>query len=304
MQVEKKKQISVKKCKECNKFFDPNNINFFLNLAISKKIHEGKNEMVTGILKDTIKNQNDFEWCYCYSEEKLKAKNEASNYLQIFEDGYKNFNKIDIEKIGLDFFSNKNYFYLENGRNFSKTDFFNFLKITKNSLDYEEEFSFDFLTYDKMKDEKFLKFYKSFFNYPNFLLIDDIELLSGKSSSSDSLSLKNILTIVKERVSNNKVVFFSSGLKLKTLKETLYQNFWDGDEIVIEELISILEDSSVFETKDIVLKKGKDGISISSKKITVKTPKIVKKEIKKEKDIIDEREIAPISQSDIEDMFD
>jgi len=278
---QKKMKNDVCKCKHCGKFYNPKNINFLLNLSLSKKIKEKKSSKATSLIQNNLINSG-IDWCYCYTDEKRKLKPVAEQFLKEFELSYKNFKENNMEDFGFDFFSNKNYLYQKSGQLFSQVDFKEFLKISKNKLEYEEDYSFDFLNYEKMRENKFLSFYKSFFSYPNYLVIDEIELLNGKDTSTkDNLILRNLLGIVSERLSNDKKTFITLNGTLIDLKELLRNNFWDTEESIYNSFFQILE-SEEFEKKDINLSK-KDGIiKISTKNKKVVKKRVIKKSNKKE----------------------
>jgi len=279
---------SIKKCQKCQKFYDPHNVNFFLNLALSKKIEEQTSLQAVKILKKNLENHSDLDWCFCYSEEKQKQKKAADEFLYRFERSYKNYTEADIKNIGFDFFSNKDFLYIKNGSNFDKMRYYNFLKITKNNLDYEDTYSFDFLTYEKMRNEEFLNYYKSFFNYPNYLVIDELEMLNGKDNSkTDNKILRNIIAIIKERFSNGKRTYITLGVSIEEYKELLGNNFWDTEEALYLELYNILVNVEYFTKMNMTLTERQGVVGVKTAKtrtVNKKVNKGLKKEVAKLKE--------------------
>jgi hypothetical protein len=263
---------TIKKCTKCKKFYDPHNVNFFLNLALSKKIEEQTSVMAVKVLRNNLINHSDLDWCFCYSAEKQKHKKAADEFLYRFEKSYKNHTVADIKNIGFDFFSNKDFLYIKNGSNFDKMRYFNFLKITKNNLDFEDTYSFDFLTYEKMRNDEFLNYYKSFFNYPNYLVIDELEMLNGKENSkTDNKILRNIIAIVKERFSNGKRTYITLGMPVEDFKQLLSNNFWDTEEVLYLELYNILTNSEYFTKMNMTLTEREGVVGVKTAKIRATT---------------------------------
>lgn len=270
---------NIKKCSTCNNFFDISNNNFFLNLAISK--HINKNTISKTIIDNFNKNINlntGIEWCLCYNEEKKSYITEAETYKKI---GFKNNNTF----IGnLDFALNKNIFYIKS-KKFDDIDFLSIQKELKFNLTNNEDFSFDFLTYDKLTEENFIKDYKKFFNKPSYLMINDMHLLKENQIEI----LKNILLILKERISNNLYTFILSSTNLIEFKTIINQNQWIKYNNITKELEDILNNNFILKNITIDKKNKKLDLITSNYEDIKKTQKKtnIKKEEKEEKSLAD-----------------
>lgn len=226
---------SIEKCDHCHKFFDPKNNNFFLNLAISKFKKENKvNPNLLDKIQENVNNTSKIDWCTCYTHEKIQLEEIANNH---FNDTFNTqpISEItNIKDIGLDFTINKNIIYIENN-NFAESDFLKYNKSLKVSLN-NSIFEYDFLTYDKINDESFSKSFRKYYLNPNFLLITELHKLKENQLEE----LKNIVSIIKERLSNNKITFILINQDFPSFKKTIKMNNWAKNELIYTELFNIL----------------------------------------------------------------
>ncbi len=255
---------NIKKCNKCNKFYDESNNNFFMNLAISKfKKNNGFTDNLLEKIQKNINETSQIDWCTCYSVDKKKSTEAASaNFDTMF---IANSSKFNIQTIGLDFTINKDILYIENNK-FSTSDFLRYCKSIKQKLN-NSIFDFDFITHDKISDEKFLRNYKNYFVNPNFLLITDLHQIK----ENQIMELKNILTIVRERLSNNLRTFIVLNQDLELFKKTLKANNWAKNELIYNELIEILSDK--FDKKLITISSSKNEIKINTLDYSISKPK-------------------------------
>ena len=274
---------SIKKCDKCDKFYDGSDNNFFLNLAISK--YKNSNSFPSELLENiqrNINNTSKIDWCTCYTQDKKDLIEPASaNFDTAF---IANSTKFDIKTIGLDFTINKNILYIENNK-FSVSDFLRFCKSTKQKL-HNTIFDFDFLTYEKINDEKFNIHYKKYIVKPNVLLITELHKLKENQINE----LKNVLSIVKERLSNNLKTFILLNQDIDLFKKTLRANNWPKNETIYNELIDLI--ISNFDKRLITIINDKvntlDFETSKPKKIVIKAKKNVEVKPKAKFDTFDD----------------
>lgn len=256
--------ITLQKCEECSRFFDSSNNNFFMNLAISKF---KKEKTIPGALlealQDNINKSSEIDWCTCHHEKKMELAEEANaNFDTLFTRKKGTF---DIKKIGLDFTINKDIVYIENNK-FSESDFLKYCKSIKQKLT-NSIFDFDFISHDKMDDELFLKNYKNYYVQPNFLLINDLHQIKENQVEE----LKAIVSIVRERLSNNKRTFILLKQDIEAFAKTLKANNWSKNELIYSELINLIEDK--FARKLITLSEKNEKIAVNTLDYEISKPK-------------------------------
>jgi len=276
---------SIKKCDDCNKFFDPKNNNFFLNLAISKFKKENKiNPNLLDKIQENINHTSKIDWCTCYNHEKIELDEVANNYFNDTFNTQPSSDITNIKDIGLDFTINQNIIYIENN-NFAESDFLKYNKSLKVSLN-NSIFEYDFLTYDKINDENFSKSFKKYYLNPNFLLITELHKLKENQLEE----LKNIVSIIKERLSNNKITFILINQDFSSFMKTIKMNNWAKNELIYNELFKIL--SGKFGEKLITTSIGNDNeIVVKTLDYEIAKPKrktsSTKKKVSKPKDDFD-----------------
>jgi hypothetical protein len=210
----------------------------------------------------------------CDSQEKYDLLPIAEETLLLIDSGYHQHTTFNISDIKLDFTSDNDMIYVKNGK-FDDALFYKFLKNTKHELQFNETFSFDFISYEKFSEPTFSQIYKKFFLSPNFLLIDEIDQLSGKDSVSDTTTLKLLVSIIKERASNNKKTFITLRNPLAKTLLSWDQKFWNKDDNLASEFSSLL--SNRFLEKMMSIQETDGVIKINSsfpptvKKTTSKT---------------------------------
>ncbi len=263
-------KIKFKKCDTCQKFYDTSNNNFFLNFAISKFKNKDivSNELLKS-LQENINRTSEIDWCTCFHEEKSKAAEEAA---ATFDNTFSNpKDSFDIKEIGLDFTINKNILYIQNNK-FSEAHFLGYCKSLKQNLN-GTIFDFDFLTADKISDERFLRHFKNYYINPNFLLISELH----KIKENQIEELKNVVSIIKERISNNKKTFILLNQDLELFKKTLKANNWAKNELIYNELIDLISED--FNLKLITVSNKNDTVVVNT--LDYESSKPVKKKSRK-----------------------
>lgn len=254
---------SIKKCKKCGNFFDIENINYCLNVAISEKLEENPDNEILLNLISLMNERTNIKWCTCFSEEKTNLIKEAEAFLEK--------EKKEEIKMGFDFELNEDILYIANKNNFQNIHLLQFVKSLKAKLKDSEIFKFDFIDYDKLTDKYFE--YKQYYSSPNYLLIFDFELLQ----ETNITQLIQINSIIKQRKTNNKKTFVVSREELKELEKILITRFYTKDEHIVLEFINLIKDT--FKHKKITtLKNKKEDVVIKTTQIR----KPIKKQIKQQ----------------------
>lgn len=264
---------NIKKCPDCNKFFDYTNNNFSMNLAISEFLQEEdcNKDLLMSIHKN-IERMTKIQWCLCKNDFKFNflAEAEMQLHFDISE------SEKPISNGNIDFGLNENIAYTKAGK-FNEGVFLNYLKSFKVQNEHTD-LSFDFLTYEKMNTDEFVKKnYKNYFFKFNYVLITDLHMFKENQIEE----YKVLISILKERLSNGKITFLLLNENFEKFSEIVKGNNWASNAHIYNELLDLIKKNYIFKKVAVETVNDLPKITTLDFEVVKKNSKKVNKEEKK-----------------------